>query len=320
MRRRLSVLLKTSPVEEQPSRHLPKGDVILRTSDGTELEVDKCILANVSSTFADMFSLPCACASPGASVGEEKQTIDVAEPKEVWVELLAFCYHRTDELCLPLDTVRVLLTAADKYHMRAVTQWVRRTLLRPEYVSRQTLRVYALACAFGLDDVARVAARRCLDLPADLGQAKELELISALQYTRLLEYRKQCAAAAVQAVVVKPVPVWMIDVKKLLGPCEKCLNDFFCTNNLVAIKSTTRTKTVMKIRAAWFDYFDKLAKALKICPLPYVARDSMLLGLVVGSVDGCAQCKLHALDQAMNFADVVRARIDAAITKVQLEL
>ncbi|KAI0824513.1 hypothetical protein BC628DRAFT_1419969 [Trametes gibbosa] len=320
MRRRFSVLLKTSPVEDQPPRPLPKGDVILRTSDGASIEVDKCILANVSLIFADMFALPCACAPAGPSVSEEKQTVDVSEPKAVWAELLGFCYLRTDELCLPLDTVRALLAAADKYQMRAVTQWLRRTLLRPEYVTRQTLRVYALACAFGLEDVARVAARGCLELPQDIGKAQELELISALQYTRLLDYRKQCAAAAVRALVVQPVPTWMVASAKLLGPCETCLDTFGCKTGLVAIRNTTRTKVLMKVRTTWFTYFEELAKLLKICPLPHVAREPLLLGAVIASVNGCVQCKLHALEQAINFADVVGARIDAAITKVQLEL
>ncbi|KAL1939049.1 hypothetical protein VTO73DRAFT_10309 [Trametes versicolor] len=316
--RRFSIRSKKAPVDNRPFRQLSKGDVVIRTSDGMEFQVDKCILANASPFFEGMFSLPRACTA--TSPGDEKQTIDVTETKDVWSDLLGFIYLIMDELFLPLDDIRALLEAAQKYQMDAVTRWLSRTLLRPEYVGNQPLRVYALAHAYGLDGVVRVAARGCLNLPADLGEAKELELITALQYTRLLEYRKQCAEAAISVTVTRPVPGWMAVHGDLLGRCETCSDEDGCDSNLVAIKNRTRTKTLLHIREAWFKYFEALGEQMKTKPLPHVARLPMLLGIVTGSVGGCNQCKLHGLDQATKFSALVAARIEEAISKIKLEI
>ncbi|KAI0357908.1 hypothetical protein OH77DRAFT_1588207 [Trametes cingulata] len=306
-------------VDERPYRQISRGDFVIRCSDGSEFHLDKCIMANASLVFADMFSLPCPCTPPDD--GKEKPIVDVTESGAVWEHLLSFCYLRVDELFLPLDDIRALLEAAKKYQMDVVTKWLRRTLLRPDYVRSQTLSVYALACAYDMADVARVAARGCLDLPADLGKAQGLELISALQYTRLLDYRQRCAAAAVQAVAVRPVPTWMSACSEWLGRCATCLEQDGCQfgDGLCSVRDKARFKVMAVIRMAWFKYFEALAEQLKTKPLPHVAKSPMLLGVVVASVTGCEQCRLHILDQATKFSDVVAERIERAICQVEVE-
>ncbi|KAI0365030.1 hypothetical protein BV20DRAFT_1056773 [Pilatotrama ljubarskyi] len=290
-------LSKRNPVvvDDPPYRHVARGDLVIRSSDGIEFHTDKCIVANASPVFADMFSLPCAC-SPSVD-GKDTPVVDVTEPGAVWEHLLSFCYLRVDELYLGPDGIRALLEAAKKYQMDAV-----------------------IMCAYDLTDVARVAARGCLDLPADLGKAEGLDLISALQYTRLLEYRKRCAEAAVQAVMVKPVPSWMTGCSQWLGRCATCLEKNGCqnSNDLYVVWSKLLHKAMAHVRMAWFKYFEALAEQLKTTPLPYVARSPMLLGSVIASVGGCDQCKLHILDQATKFSDVVAARIEHAICEVEV--
>ncbi|KAI0633981.1 hypothetical protein C8Q77DRAFT_1072711 [Trametes polyzona] len=319
MLRRFSIRAKKNALDAHPFRQLSKGDVILRTSDGTDFEVDKCILSNASLVFAAMFTLPCSCAVPG--VTEEKEVIDVTETADIWSTLLEYCYLISEELFVSLDDLHPLLEAAHKYQMTPVMRWLRRTLVRPEYAGSQALRIFSLACAYHLEDVARVAARSYLGRPLNHGKTQGLELITALQYTHLLDYRRRCTEAAVQAIVARPVPSWIMEHKHLLGRCRACVGtgpDYCSKEGLVELKS--KGKAVGHIRSGWFKYFETLAEHLVTTPVSQVAREPLLLGVVVGSVSGCDQCKLYALDQAVEFSNVVVGRIEAALAEVKLEM
>nr|VWP00624.1 Efflux pump DEP3 (Depudecin biosynthesis cluster protein 3) [Ganoderma boninense] len=171
------------------------GDLIIRTPnpDSTDFHVHRCIIANLSPVFADMFSLP----APGAcdTAGPDKPVVDVQEPAAVWTHILSFCHFAPRPSSLTIDDVHALLEAARKYQMPGVTDWMRRTLA-DEFVDKQPLSAFGLACAYKLDDLARRAARASLLLPANFAFVKELDLIPTRQYHRLLEYRRRCLSAA----------------------------------------------------------------------------------------------------------------------------
>ncbi|PIL29329.1 hypothetical protein GSI_09380 [Ganoderma sinense ZZ0214-1] len=139
-----------------------------------------------------MFSLPtlaCGAARP------DKPVVDVQEPAAVWTHVLSFCYFAPRPSSLTIDDVHALLEAARKYQMPGVTDWMRRTLV-DEFVDKQPLSAFGLACAYKLDDVVRRAARASLLLPPNFSYAKELDLIPTRLYHRLLEYRRRCLQTA----------------------------------------------------------------------------------------------------------------------------
>ncbi|KAI0705668.1 hypothetical protein C8Q76DRAFT_175609 [Earliella scabrosa] len=77
-------------------------------------------------------------------------------------------------------------------------------LLSQDHIQKHTLSVYALSCAYRLDDVARIAARASLALPDHLEYVKELDLlvITVRTYHNLLDFRARCVNT------IRPTMLW----------------------------------------------------------------------------------------------------------------
>ncbi|EJF58998.1 hypothetical protein DICSQDRAFT_65985 [Dichomitus squalens LYAD-421 SS1] len=140
--------MATSPPYEDANN----GDLVIRTSDGGEYHIHKFLIAHISFVFADMLSVP---QPHDSSMG--KPVVDVTELRSVWRRILNLCYHYESDVGEPLAIVHIrdLLEAGKKYHMQVVTSHMRRTLLSPAILETHALSVYALACAYRLEDVAQ---------------------------------------------------------------------------------------------------------------------------------------------------------------------
>ncbi|EIW53684.1 uncharacterized protein TRAVEDRAFT_52801 [Trametes versicolor FP-101664 SS1] len=297
------------------------GDVIICTSDQVKFCVHRVIIANASPVFADMFSFP-----QPTSDGE-KPVVDVTESDNVWRLLLDFCYLRTDEPSLPLHDILGLLEAARKYRMAAITTWMRRTLSRPENAELQALRTYAIACAYDLPDVARLAARGYLSvnlrLPSPVGHKKatELDFISATQYARLLDYHKQCSDAAVAALTLtfehESLPSLVLMHQAVVGGCRRCRSKVVKT---VLVPDPTGGEARVAIRPAWTKYIERLKETMKTRPVPAQALSSSFLDPAIRQIAQCKSCceNIHGKTKAV--AGWVQAILEAAISDVQLEV
>ncbi|OJT11029.1 hypothetical protein TRAPUB_12453 [Trametes pubescens] len=291
------------------------GDFIICTPDKTQFYVHRVIIANASSVFADMFSLP-PCTSNG-----EKPAIDVTESDEVWRLLLDFCYLRTDEPSLPLHIIIGLLEAARKYCMAAITTWMRRTLSRPENAESQALRTYAIACAYDLPEVARLAARGYLSinlrLPSSVGHEKaaELDLMSALQYTRLLDYHKRCSDAAVAALTstfeLERLPSLVLMHQAIVGGCRRCRSKDV---NTVLVPDPSGGEARVAIRPAWTKYIERVKEAMKTRPVPAQALSSSFLDPAIRQIAQCKSCGENIHGKTKAFAGWVQAILEAAIS------
>lgn len=93
-----------------------------------------------------------------------------------------------------------LLQTAGTYQMTGILRILGDLLAAADFVELQPLKLYALACTYGFERAARLAARRTLRLPMHLGYVPELGALTGSAYHRLLEYRKECTVAA-QAVL-----------------------------------------------------------------------------------------------------------------------
>ncbi|KAI1790294.1 hypothetical protein LXA43DRAFT_891255 [Ganoderma leucocontextum] len=187
-------------------------DLILRTSDNVEFHVWKCILAEGSPVFEDMFALgqpqPNHSQQSGTETAEGAESplshpsavpvIEVPEDCATLRLLLRWIYppSRDSRLtALALEDLKPVLAAAHKYQMDGVVLEITDILI-DDCSKLGPLRVYAIGARHGLPKVMQAAARFVLSLPTSAANAyvEELEDISGGAYHRLCEYRRQCVA------------------------------------------------------------------------------------------------------------------------------
>ncbi|EED85528.1 predicted protein [Postia placenta Mad-698-R] len=160
----LQYKLETEPMEKGKESVLSEAsspfdrtdaDVILQSSDEVQFRVHRVILALASPVFADMFGLPPPRAPDGTTM-EAIQTVYITESSHVLRILLDMCYPVTNVQFSSLDDVHAVLKAAVKYDMSKVIALAYRAL--STFISKSAMRVYAIACQLGAEDVAREAA------------------------------------------------------------------------------------------------------------------------------------------------------------------
>jgi len=145
-----------------------------------------------------------ALALKDAAGKEEVAIVDVTEDANVVDLLLRFIYPIrnppflcTDAADSTLDSVVLLLKAADKYQMEGVLWSLREVLLHPDLLEKVPIRVYTIACMFGLEEEARTASRHTLSF--DVLRTPlfgELSQISARDYIRLVQLHQNRASSA----------------------------------------------------------------------------------------------------------------------------
>lgn len=171
------------------------ADLILRSSDGTDFRVRRGVLAEASSIFEDMFTLPQPIPDKNAINGDDisqDPIVFLSEPSRTLDYLLRFCYPIPNPTLPTIDDVFSVLEAAHKYMMDDVVTEVRRQFCW--HGERDPLRMYALACARGWPEEMRIAARASLTIPLSyVHDVEELEKISAGAYLRLQTYHRECS-------------------------------------------------------------------------------------------------------------------------------
>jgi hypothetical protein len=195
----------TSPdIIEVRIAHPPFGDggadVILRSSDNVDFYVLKSFMEYSSSVFKDMFRA--AQGEPGKN--EEKKdglrVIFTSDTAETWKILLRFLYpsHAAGSPTLDsLDECPRVMESLRNYGMKRAEKLIIADLVAPRFVETEPLRVFALACHYGLDEEARIAARQTLHKPI-IGHAHftEMKIMTAEHYYRLQEYHILCGQVA----------------------------------------------------------------------------------------------------------------------------
>nr|VWP02243.1 MHYT domain-containing protein [Ganoderma boninense] len=202
-------------------------DIVLQTSDRFQFHVWKCILAEASPVFEDMFALGQPPSSPssrhqqlpevdtscsrGLGIAQSQSStfrpsvpiIEVPEDSTTLQLLLRWIYppprssRRIGTPGLGLEDLKAVLSAAHKYQVDGIVLEITDILIK-DCRRLGPVRVYALGArhAFKLSEVMQTAARESLSLPPATAYAyvEELEDISGGAYHRLCEYRRQCAA------------------------------------------------------------------------------------------------------------------------------
>ncbi|KAH9951050.1 hypothetical protein B0H21DRAFT_719244 [Amylocystis lapponica] len=180
-------------LKNDPTFMKPTADVVLISSDDVVFRVHKIILAEASTFFETMFTLPQPSDSPTASCEHEGlPAMPVAERSDVLESLLRLCYPIDDpRFSHPGDAGKVL-AAAMKYEMQEAIKIATRCLLG--FVPMSPLQVYVVACLHRFENVASAAAKEVAlkaytrDTIPPTAYVEGMEEISAGAYYRLLAY------------------------------------------------------------------------------------------------------------------------------------
>jgi len=284
------------------------ADIVLRTSDNVEFRLYRVILAMASPVFKDMLSFP-QPPSSGPSL-----PIPVSERSTVLEQLLLFCYPGPPPTIDNMADARLILDAATKYDMACVrTTWVTQVSFRL-LMEENPVGVYCLACRYGWEETAKLAARSSLSV-CSLGRpstfTKEMGLTTATAYHNLLAYHAECGRAA--CAVVRDDYAWLGDEQYRFSIGLRAKRS--CTTGLVPVPgSDIRVPKWLPnaLHALGDDLFER--------PDGSTAIDSDKFEAPIAEICRCTLCcKFVSEGGLTDLRNVVATKVQEAVDKVELE-
>ena len=183
------------------------ADVVIRAAGTLDFRAHKCILSLVSPIFKDMFTIP----QPPIDTPDTLPHVDVDESAGTWENILRTIYPVPHPIIDDLDDLESLLLAAKKYEMQPLIDVHKNGLENPTFVKKEPLRLYAIACACGLEDQAKYIARNSeLLMVAGHPDAENLEGITVASYHRLVSFITKRDNEWRQLLGYTPIPTYGI--------------------------------------------------------------------------------------------------------------
>ena len=280
------------------------ADVILRTSDNVDFRVFKIFLSFSSPLFRTMFELPQAEGNIGETKGGLPITL-VSEHSTVLKRLLLFCLPLDIEVYDDIKDIQSLLEVAIKYTVNRAVEKAKEWLMLPRFLEAEPLRVFAIACRYGLQEEALTAARLTWNRPlADENIGQELDYTFGTQLFRLLQYQRHC----IQAVRSLATDfVWIKETTFCWFNCDACS----CTAGLVGPNRVSR-----RYSCWWDTRMREVARALKNCPWEHVKPDELLKPNIRDTQMKCHFCALNSINDLQVFSRLFQSQIEVAIRKV----
>ncbi|KAI0705660.1 hypothetical protein C8Q76DRAFT_751829 [Earliella scabrosa] len=312
--------IMTARTSSLADNHHSSLDLTIRTSDGAEFPVFRERVAAALPLFATILALP----QPATHGSNTRPCVDVHETSKVWEQLAPICHFTAAPPLVNPDDIYAILKAAEKYDLPAdmMPSRMRYVLLQPDLLEKEPFRVYFLATAYHLPDVARAAAQRTLRLPTVYGDNfSALADVPAIAYYRLLDYRKRCsdAAKALTHRVEGALPTWIANEharwQHLAVTCHGSCALESCTL-LVHERNESSPEIHVRIRSAWLVYLDALGARLEAHPHATYASSPELLEAVVSSALDCHRCAKGIYRTACSFSRIMEEKIKDAISHV----
>ncbi|KAJ8516593.1 hypothetical protein ONZ45_g6110 [Pleurotus djamor] len=294
----------------------PQMSVVLRSSDTppVDFRIYRALLILSSPLFADLLSLP-QPSEPGASdeMSEGSHVIPMSESAETIQRLLPFVYPRSVEIprMETLEELQAVLHVAAKYEMKEVQQCLGEILVSPRFVEVDPMRVFAIACRYGLQQPARLAAKHTLRLSLpERRYVSEMEHISAGNLQRLVEYYFACSSVAAGVAkdfswISKDTWTWFYRV-----PCS-------CTGSTYVLIGNGHMN--VPARLWWLHYMRQLGEALKERPSVATLMKRSLMDEVLEKTKTCSCGRKTILDM-LEFRDLFATELDRRISEVDLVL
>ncbi|RDX54032.1 hypothetical protein OH76DRAFT_1398315 [Lentinus brumalis] len=163
------------------------ADLILHTKDDVNFSVHRLVLSLASPIFETMFFLP---QPPGT---EPRPSVDVSEDSQTIETFLRIVYPVADPEIKSLQHLREVLAAGTKYDAPAVIAASRKALVQKTFIEADPLRVFAIACIFGMEAEAQAAAEVAVmknRVTAGAEPCADIAEITAGAYFRLLQLKR----------------------------------------------------------------------------------------------------------------------------------
>lgn len=132
------------------------ADVVIRAAGTLDFRVHKLILSLASPIFRDMFTLP----QPPPDKTDTLPRVDVQDSAKTWENILRIIYPNLPNPTIDtLDDLESLLSTARTYEMQSIIETYNKVPERRAFVEKDPLRLYAIACACGFEELATYVAR-----------------------------------------------------------------------------------------------------------------------------------------------------------------
>src|SRR6266550_5546149 len=170
-----------------------RADVILYSQDSKKFYVLKSLLCLASPVFETMLSSWKGQRSDKDKSDVGMPIIPVEEDSTTLYNLLLLIYPYNHKPSSAIEICFGTGKAARKYDMDYVDKKIRELVMVSDILGKEPLRVFAIAIFLGWEDVMKAAAYATLGVPLrDLGWCQELELLSAGDHHKLLQWRFAC--------------------------------------------------------------------------------------------------------------------------------
>ncbi|KAI0633984.1 hypothetical protein C8Q77DRAFT_1156846 [Trametes polyzona] len=309
-------------VFQKPVMCPPAKNTIIRTSDGADLLVSRACLEVFGFDFGACVSIEGTLVTPSV--------ITVAETRTTWENVIRTCLMQEERPYYSFDDISALLEVGVRYGLAGMPSRMRYALLQPEFLEKEAVRVYLLASAHGLQDVARIAAQATLRLPTlDHAYYEGLAAVKEGHYHRLLEYREACGQAA--SAVVQPrsasnpkaLPTWISSTPSIWKLLTVSCLEKGCVENAWTVPVVDSAvgkvaKIYVRVRSAWVEYLEELSQVLEKKPSANLASSSELLAPVIASAADCPRCARAIYPSCTEFCTILEGQIKKALFEVRI--
>ncbi|KAH8105129.1 hypothetical protein BXZ70DRAFT_919486 [Cristinia sonorae] len=295
------------------------ADIVLRSSNGTDFRVYKSILSKASPVFEGMFTLPLPppSAVPPEEYSNGLHVVSLTETTEALDALLRFCYPVREPTLSSIEKTLEVFHAARKYDIDEGIMWAREKLAT--FAAKEPIRVYAIACRYGWEREAKIAAKETLGMSLDTllcSTSKELGEITAFDLQRLCMYHIACR----KAVAHLTSPRFIIESS--WRPWEPLWSRETCSCSHTVIKTKTHVESDVLpyyAKSWWCEYMEELRKALDMVPSKASTNLPRALTMAVVKASACPTCASDALETLMGCTESLSGKLDAEINKVELK-
>ena len=160
------------------------ADVVIRAAGQLDFRAHKCILSVISPVFKVMFTTP-----EPLIKSSFLPHVDVQGSPKTWENILRTVYPMPNPTIDKLEDLESLFLVAGKYQMRSVIDLHKSCFANQAFLREDPLRLYAVACASGLEDQAKYVARNVELLTVTRrSDASGLKGLTVGSYHRLISF------------------------------------------------------------------------------------------------------------------------------------
>lgn len=305
------------PLDSTDFPSLPGADLIIRSSDDADFPVHRAVIGLASPIFKDMFDIPQPLhIAIDTGLPDGLPVVQVTEKQKTFRYLLLFYYSLviddTFEEWERLEEAVEILEAALKYEMNALVRHTCSRLLQvaaatPEF----TIRVFAIACRFKLEDMARRSAKLTLNHENKLlwRDTEEHGYMTNHAFTSLLLYHEACVAKAKETSTRLE---WLDENETFTRRRSHKYVWFRCEH-----RACRSEQYGLPCASSWWqDYVRRTREELSRVPSSAKIGTPDAIALALSQAASCIACKGDAYKDLLRFNDLFKKQLNMVISEV----